>query len=306
MTIRGSLTRLRSHRAVRGTVQGLVVVSLIAAGYFASDRIGGLEEDNVEEQSTSTAISAILAQSCGAASFKELREQGLVEECRLAQEGALADAIPDDALPEPDAEPTDINPDVVADDEDSTPGDVQPPTTGEIAAAVDEWFADNPLSTTPGYNRAIQRSVAGFLTANPPEPGRPPTQGEIRSAVRAALIANPPEDGTDGRGVASVAVDGCDIIFGYSDGTTDRVGPVCGPAPSDERVAQAVVAYCAANGECRGPAGPAGVVRTEDNCQPPDGEFVTDVSTSYRPDDQTIVLTCTSAPEGGILGKQAP
>lgn len=274
--------RLRS-----GPVRAMVQIAMVLALVVIAWQVGGLRDEADQNEQTATAVNAILARSCGVASFEELRKQGLVEECRLAQDGGLVDAIPEDELPEPGADPTDVNPDLVEDDETSTPADVDPvplpegPSNDQVQAAVDDYFAANPLSTQPGYERAIQRTVAFYLTENPPEPGRAPTKAEIREAVSIALEANPPEDGVDG-------VDG-------------ETGPP-GPAPTQEQIAAAVAAYCQANGECRGPAGadgqqgppgPPGVVEVSDQCQPADDEYVTDVNIS-DPVDGVITLTCTA------------
>lgn len=304
----------RNHPVVRRAAQVAIVLLLLAAGWSFNERIDASE-------STTAAVNGVLARSCGAASFAELRKQGLVEECRLAQAGDLVDAIPDEELPEPNAKPTDVKADVVEDDSTSTPADIKAPealgpTDDQVAAEVADYFADNPLNTQPGYERAIRRTVAAYLTANPPAAGRPPTEGEIGDAVRAALIANPPEpgqngsdgaNGSDGVSVINTTLDGCSIEFAYSDGTTSKVGPVCGkdgqpgPPPTEAQIAQAVAAYCTSNGECRGPAGPPGVVQVLDNCTPPEGEFVTDVAiTGPTGDPATITLSCTSAPSSVI------
>lgn len=305
--------RARGNPVVRRVAQGIIVLLLLTAGWQFNERLG-------HEESQTAAVNAILARSCGAASFKQLRNQGLIEECMLAQKGDLAEAIPDDALPKPGAAPSDVDPDVVQDDNTSTPADLAPgplgPSDPQVLRGVEAYFDLHPLGTQEGYQRAVQRATVAYLTENPPAPGRPPTDREIRSAVRVALVANPPADGvdgadgSDGRGVAAASIDGCDVVFTYSDGATDRVGPLCGadgapgPAPSDQQVADAVAAYCSANGECRGPQGPQGepgVVQTSDNCEPANGEYVTDVNISGpEGDPATITITCTTEPFLGL------
>lgn len=303
------LDRLREAETpvFRAVIQAAIIIGLIVCAFS----VGDLRNAATEDRATSTAMGGILATTCGAASFQELREQGLIEECRLAQEGELPDAIPQDELPDPDADVDDVEPDVIADDTNAVPADIDPPdgpgpSNAQVQAVVADYFRSNPLPNTPAYQRAIGRAVTTYLTEHPPEPGRPPTEGEVTEAVQIALLANPPADGVagaDGRSVAAASLDGCDVVFTYSDGSTDRVGPLCGPPPTDTQVANAVAAYCNANGECRGPqgpVGPAGVVRTEDNCQPDDGQFVTDVSISYAPEAQTVTISCaTSSVLGG-------
>lgn len=112
-----------------------------------------------------------------------------------------------------------------------------PPTLEQTSAAVADWFAARDLSLTPGYSEAMQDAVARYLTRNPPPAGKDgsgPTDQQIADAAAAYLIANPPADGADGtngadgRGLVSAVLDGCDVVFTYTDGDTDRVGPICG------------------------------------------------------------------------------
>lgn len=115
-----------------------------------------------------------------------------------------------------------------------------PPTPEQTEAAVADWFASHDLSLTSGYSDAMQDAVARHLTRNPPPPGKDgkdatgPTSQQIADAVAVYLIANPPaagadgSNGADGRGVASANLDGCDVVFTYTNGDTDRVGPLCG------------------------------------------------------------------------------
>lgn len=120
-----------------------------------------------------------------------------------------------------------------------------PPTPEQTSAAVADWFAARDLSLTPGYSEAMQDAVARHLTRNPPPSGKDgkdasgPTDQQIADAVAAYLIANPPADGvngtngTNGRGVVSAVLDGCDVIFTYTDGDAERVGPICGKDGKD-------------------------------------------------------------------------
>jgi hypothetical protein len=294
----------------RSVARWVLVLVLIVVAVLSGTRIGGLVDDNEDAESENAAVQSILATACGAASFEDLQKQGLVEECRLAQAGELADAIPDDAA-SPGDDPSQVDPDVIDDDPNGTPADITPPSApggpsyAQVSAAVDDYFARKGIPVTPAYERAIRRATTTYIAAHPPKDGRPPTTREITRAVRDVLLANPPADGSDGRSVASASIDGCFVVFTYSDGTTDRVGPLCGPQgepappPSDAQVAAQVAAYCDANGECRGPAGEPGVVQTSDSCQPSQGEFVTDVSITYDASSQTIRLDCTT---GSIVG----
>jgi len=266
--------------------------------------VSGLRDKANEEESTATAAERIAAEACGVASFEELEEQGLLAECEAAQKGELDEAIPEDNLPDPGEDSTDVEPDVIEDDPDSDDVDPAPqplgPTNNQVQDAVDDWFLAHPVD---GVDDAeLRAAVAGYLTANPPEPGRPPTNGEIRQAVTAYLTANPPEPGEDGE-------DG-------EDGAP-------GPPPTVEAVAEAVASYCAnqPGGSCegpqgergpegpqgqqgeQGPQGPPGVVSVNDQCNPAPGEVITDVSIT-GPVDGVVTLTCTTAPgfPGGGVG----
>lgn len=303
---------LRENRTVQAVAQIVLILVLVGIVLVLID----LRNERTEDAATTEAVTEILADACGAATFNELREQGLLAECKLAQRGELPDRIPGEALPTAPGDPP--VPDVIPDpDTPTAPTDARPDTS-QIADAVADYFTNNPLPSAQ-YQQAISRAVEQYLSANPApagEPGRPgeaPTQGEVRDAVRTVLVANPPTDGTDGSpgvGIAMASLDGCDVVFTYTDGTSDRVGPLCGPKgepgppPTDEQVAAAVAAYCAANGECRGPAGPAGqpgtpgVVAVSDACAG-DGGFITDVGLTYNPDTKTITVTCASTPGNG-------
>ena len=293
---------LRTDRA-KMVLQTIIIVLLVIVAW----QVYALRDRANDEASTNAAIQSIIAQTCGVASFEELERRGLVEECRLAQKGKLAEAIPADKV-DPKADPTEINPDLV-DDGDTGKQDISPaplpqgPTNAQVDAAVDDWFDANPLTAEPGYLTSLRRTVAVYLTENPPKDGRPPTDGEIRNAVQAALMANPPADGSDGRGIVNTSLNDCDIVFSYSDGSTNRVGPVCGPKgekgdpPTAEQIQNAFGAYCSANGGC---VGPPGVVNVVDNCPPiTAGEQIADVNLTPPDGGQTMVLSCEYAP---ILG----
>lgn len=310
--------RVPGVRAV-ARVTLIVVLVALAVGYIR------LDDDAREDRGTTDAAVAILASSCGAASFADLRAAGLLEECRLARSGdlpaALPDAVAENGAPEADAA------DVIPDDPDVSPDQVtREPTEDEIRAAVEPqvtaYFEANPLPTASDYQQSIRRSVVRFLTANPPAPGPGPSDEQVQTAVRDALLANPPDeptdgtngtngtDGTDGddgqtgpagpagRGIAQASLDGCDVVFTYSTGATDRVGPLCAPPPSDQQIAQAFAAYCDANGQCRGPSG---IVQIVDDCTPTEGgRFLTDAALSYDAATSTLTLTCDA---GGLLNR---
>jgi hypothetical protein len=65
-------------------------------------------------------------------------------------------------------------------------------------------------------------------------------------------------NGDDGRSITSASPSGCDVILSWSDATTTRVGPLCGPAgPSGTPGADGQDGQDGAPGE-PGPAGPQG------------------------------------------------
>lgn len=166
-----------------------------------------------------------------------------------------------------------------------------------VTRAVTDYFQRFPVAAD------VRQSVSDYLVANPPKPGRPPSDREIALATANYLDANPPAagpagadgsdgasgaDGTagapgtpgvpgkDGRGVSSVALDGCALVFTYSDDTTTRVGPVCGPVGP------------------KGDTGSPGVVEVTvgPDCAAGDG-FLTSTDLTYDAGAQRLALTCT-------------
>ncbi len=107
----------------------------------------------------------------------------------------------------------------------------------------------------------VRAAVVNYLTANPPAPGRPPTEQEIAGAVGAYCATRGGCRGDTGaQGAAGV-------------GQTGPTGAQ-GPGPSAEQVAAEVAAYCSA-GACVGPMGPAGQTGApgQDAPRPPRGRF---------------------------------
>ncbi len=128
----------------------------------------------------------------------------------------------------------------------------------------------------------VRQAVEAYLTAHPPEPGRPPTLEEIQGAVsfycsRFSQCVGPEgEEGEQGergsQGVAGPAgatgqqgprgLPGATGVPGVQgtpgiQGLQGQQGPV-GPAPTQVQINAAVATFCAANNGCKGPAGPAG------------------------------------------------
>lgn len=288
--MQASLDRFLRGRFVVYGVQIALICALVAVAAWVSD----LSDQNEEEQATVTAVAGMLATACDAASFRDLQRQGLVEECRLARAGDIDEAIPEEKLPAPDAKPTDVEPDVVPDGPGRTSSSLSV-ADAQVQGAVDRWFSGHDLPLSGAYGGALRRSVADYLSKNPPRRGRPPSEDEISRAVTAALVADPPapgengEDGASGRGVTSAVIDGCDVVFTYTDGSTSRVGPLCGANGQNatpEQIAAAVADYCA-DGRCRGPqgeAGPAGPAGYPDSITLSDGQVCTDPDGDTRYD----------------------
>jgi len=125
------------------------------------------------------------------------------------------------------------------------PQDAPPPSDAQVAAGVADWFDTHDLSLTAGYSASMEAAVTRYLSRNPPADGEDgedapePTDQQIAAQVAAYLITNPPADGADGtngtngRGVVSASLDNCDVVFTYTDHTTDRVGPICGADGQD-------------------------------------------------------------------------
>lgn len=69
------------------------------------------------------------------------------------------------------------------------------PTSGEVASQLQAAVTGNVLG--PSLD-ALTRQVAFYYQQNPPRPGPPPTEAQIRAAVEAVYAADPPADGRDG------------------------------------------------------------------------------------------------------------
>jgi hypothetical protein len=291
--------RARRRPALVRTAQVAVLALLVAAALFFEVQQNRSDDKIDTESGRTTALEAIVAQACNAANYAELQKRGIVAECRLAQQGNLPSAIPSSAIPAPNANPTKVPANVIPDNTHVS----QPPfpfgTPDEVRAAVSDYFATHPLPLTASYRADLQRATARYLTDNPPKPGHTPTQRQVRQVVRAVLLANPPPPGptgAPGTSVVKAALDGCNVVFTLSDGTTSSVGPLCGPqgdtgpGPTDQQVQQGIAAFCQANNQCQGPAG---VVKVIDNCPAADpGNFVTNVDATYDATTETITLTC--------------
>jgi len=165
-------------------------------------------------------------------------------------------------------------------------------TTEDIEVAVADYFQRFPIRVPQVSTAVIQSEVAAYLTQNPPPAGRPPTDREVAEQVVSYLTRNPPPagprgvpgdtgpsgaagtngtDGTDGRGIASAALDGCELVLTFTDGTTRRLGPICGP--KGEPGAEGATGPEGPEGPA-GPPGPEGRGVTAVDCDPVTEQFV--------------------------------
>jgi hypothetical protein len=261
----------------------VLVASALVTGHQVDDLrasravlAGDVQQARAQTRTNAAAVESmesLLADVCDSARDAALEDDGLETECKLAEAGNIEERVP-----------------VV----DPVTGPVAPagPSADQIQHAVDGYLR-RYLADLPGsYTDDLRSAVVDYLAEHPTvgeagergergKPGRdaaPPKVAEIAAAVAAYLQANPPppgqpgEPGAAGVGVAAAFLDGCDVVFTYTDGTTSRIGPICGPtgpqgeqgvqgepgrAPTAEEVRAAVDAYCSErpSGDCVGPAG---------------------------------------------------
>ena len=149
-------------------------------------------------------------------------------------------------------------------------------------AAQDEALAE--------ANRRLE--AAGEAPVSVPEPGEPGSPGEpgVAGDVGPAGPQGPQgEPGKRGpRGFTGL--DG-ESIQGPR-GEQGATGPAGPAGPRGEAGPGGQPGKDGADGA----PGPPGVVAVVDNCDPPPGEYATNVNVTYDAGSQTITLTCTSAP----------
>lgn len=155
----------------------------------------------------------------------------------------------------------------------------------------------------PPSPAAVQAAVNLYCSTGRCD-GQSPSSAEVSAAVAAYCDARGECRGPRGDAGKNGAngVDGKDGVNGLN-GADGAPGPQ-GPPPSDAQVLAAVQNYCSGQpgGSCEGPKGdigpqgPSGVVRVNDQCQPEDGEVVSDVGVTYDDATKTITVTCATAP----------
>lgn len=225
-----------SKRTVREPARVGLIAVLAVAAFIGARRMDVLASD--VESSTSAArtnaqsvqkVEKMLADVCKAATDKTVRQAGRGNECRLAEAGNIEQAAPV------------VQPQVKS----------QQVSRQQLEQVVDAYL-ENRLKELPSeYRDDLRRAVVDHLRANPPAAGKdgtvgktgpPPTPAQIAPVVAAYVSAHPPAAGKDGRdgtkgdqgvSLTGAALDGCDLVFSFSDTTTVRVGPICGPTGKD-------------------------------------------------------------------------
>lgn len=264
----------RRRLPVRETAQVLFIGALVVSAIVTGQRVDELQGDRdalrAEARTNAAAvqsIESILADVCDSVPDARLEDNGVNRECTLAEAGNIEDRLP---VVEPGAPAAGVS-------------------VGQVEGVVDAYLRRYLADLPAAYTADLREQVIAYLQAHPGAPGEPGKRGragrvtsrQVAAAAAAYLRVNPPPAGKPGaRGVAGISVtgsvlDGCDVVFTYSDGHTSRVGPICGPTgptgatgatgdpgrpPTPEEVAAAVDSYCAnrPDGDCVGPAGPAG------------------------------------------------
>jgi hypothetical protein len=228
-------------------------------------------------------VGEALADVCKAAPAKSIKATGRTRDCQLAKQGKIKELVP---VIQPTPPPAKV---VVS--------------QADIEKAVDAYLGNYLTDLSVTYRAQMRRAVIDYLTANPPapgpqgKPGPPPSTAVVAGVVVDYLQKNPPKagpagdagaTGPSGVSVVGAALDGCDVVFTFSNDTTTRVGPVCGkdgrdgekgPGPTAAELRAAWDSYCAdqPGGTCEGPRGPAGYPEGWQNsngetCTDPDGD----------------------------------
>lgn len=214
-------------------VAGLVLITALVVTAFVTGRqVDSLTADVQTNKDSVGKVEEILADVCKVAPDPSLVKAGRAAECKLAEQGKIEETVPV------------VTPKVR----------YQQVSRAQIEDVVDSYL-DNRLRELPEqYRTELRASVVNYLRANPPKNGKdgksapPPTAAQIAPVVAAYVSANPPPagkdgkpgadgtpgtDGDDGVSVTGAALDGCDLVFSFSNDTTVRVGPICGPAGAE-------------------------------------------------------------------------
>lgn len=217
-------------RPVRQIAGAVLIAVLVVTAFITGQTQDQLRADVATNADSVDRVEQILADVCTAAPAKNVTQSGRGRECQLAKAGKIEETVP-----------------VVQ-------AQTRPVSKQQIEQVVDAYL-DNRLRELPNqYRSDLRVAVVDYLRANPPKNGKdgkaapPPTAQQIAAVVAAYVAAHPPpagkdgKDGTDGKpgadgekgadgvSVTGTALDGCDLVFSFSNDTTVRVGPICGPA----------------------------------------------------------------------------
>jgi hypothetical protein len=168
----------------------------------------------------------------------------------------------------------------------------------QVKAIATTVVANSTWSPTTEQTQAIARIAYGMIP-------KQPTPAQIQNMLAATVATYCANDRCKGKDAPTITpAPGKDGTPG-ADGSPGPQGER-GPGPTDEQVAAGVAAFCAANNDCRGPAG-RGVVSLI--CREEDGKLVatyTDDTTQViensdckvEPGPTVTVTTTTTAPPG--------
>lgn len=200
--------------AIAVCVGALATAGTISYGLFATDKVDTANDSRDSIAAPADVAANKLTKLCASAApdvISALQAEGLCLDAAVIKEKVTEQPQNVASAPETQTVPVPV-----------------PPSPASLRGAVDAYCAVNQCRGADGKTPStdqLMEIVAGYLTANPPQPGRPPTATEIRSAVSAYC-----------------AEDNCD-----------------GPGPTSAQMDQAIAKYCAANGNCQGPQGEQGV-----------------------------------------------
>lgn len=221
---------------------GVLVASAIVTGNSVEDlkasrthlahQVRDARSDGRTNAAAVDTIESILADVCQAAPDRQLDDAGVQRDCSLAEAGNIEDRLP--VVPAPA---------VAAPNEPGV-------SVGQVEGVVDAYLRRYLSDLPADYTADLREQVIGYLQTHPGTPGERGRRGargrsgvdvttaQVAAAAAAYLQANPPPAGPQGAtgaqgapgvGVSAAFLDGCDVVFTYTDGSTSRVGPLCGP-----------------------------------------------------------------------------
>jgi hypothetical protein len=224
------------NRAAREVAKVVFITALVVSAFITGRQMDDLRSDLAVSSSAARTnkqsvvkSGEILADVCKAAPARNLKQAGREQECDKAKAGNIEEVVP---VVEPQT---------------------RTQTSRQQIEQVVDAYLDNRLRELPGqYRDDLRRAVVDYLRANPPRNGRDgkdgktgpaPTAAQIAPLVASYVAAHPPPAGKDGQdgadgadgetgpagvSVTGAALEGCDLVFTFSNETEVRVGPICG------------------------------------------------------------------------------